>query len=290
MVYRIVFLAIFILSAFQGCGPRSEQASNTKEKPVVLVSILPQVTFIQKIAGDDFTVSLLIPHGANPTTYTLLPAQMAEISRTAVWFRMGYVGFELSWADKILQTNSSMKVVDLSEGLDLIAAGTGEGARAGVDPHTWLSPSLVRIMAGKIRDELIALRPDRSEAYQQAYQQFVKEIDDTDAEIRQILNDYKGRKFISFHPSLSYFAREYGLEQYSLEQKGKEPTPGHIAGLVKMAREENIRVIYIQSEFDRENARMFSQEINGEAIQVWPLNPAWSDNMLTMARLLRDNF
>jgi zinc transport system substrate-binding protein len=228
-----------------------------------LVSILPQKTFVEKIAGDDFEISILIPHGANPTTYSILPTQMAEISDASIWFRMGYVGFELSWADKIIQTNPEMKVVDLSKGLDLIAARKDEstGELTGVDPHIWLSPTLVKKMVRTIRDELIVLRPD-----------------------------FEGRKFISFHPSLSYFAREYGLEQFSLEQRGKEPTPGHIANLVSMARAENIRVIYIQSDFDRENARMFAGEINGEAIQVWPLNPEWAENLVSMARILSDNF
>ncbi len=284
------FVYVFLsLMVFYGCSP---QTSQKEEKSVVLVSILPQKTFVEKIAGDDFDISILIPHGANPTTYSLLPAQMTEIAKASVWFKMGHVGFELSWGDKILQTNSALKVVDLSSGLDLIAARKDEttGTMTGVDPHIWLSPSLVKKMAASIRDGLVALRPDRRETYHLNFQQFMKEIDDADLEIRQMLKGFEGRKFISFHPSLSYFAREYGLEQYSLEQRGKEPTPGHIASLVSMARAENIRVIYIQSDFDRENARMFAQEINGEAIQVWPLNPEWSENLVSMARLLRDNF
>jgi zinc transport system substrate-binding protein len=286
---RYFLYVVISLMFLSGCGP---QTPRNEEKPVVLVSILPQKTFVSKIAGDDFDISILIPHGANPTTYSLLPAQMAEIAKASVWFKMGHVGFELSWGDKILQTNSALKVVDLSAGLDLIAARKDEttGTMTGVDPHIWLSPSLVKKMAASIRDELVALRPDRRESYHLNYQQFMKEIDDADLEIRQLLTGFEGRKFISFHPSLSYFAREYGLEQFSLEQRGKEPTPGHIANLVSMARAENIKVIYIQSDFDRENARMFAGEIDGEAIQVWPLNPEWAENLVSMARLLSDNF
>jgi zinc transport system substrate-binding protein len=289
---RLLIRLLILVLVLPGCMNRSDRPDKKNEKPVILVSILPQVTFLQKIAGDDFTVSLLIPHGANPTTYTILPAQMAEISRADLWFRMGHIGFEFSWADKIIQTNPAMKVIDLSEGLDLIAGGRDEssGKLTGVDPHTWLSPPLVKKMALTMRDELISLRPDRREVYNLGYQQFMKEIDDTDLAIRKILNDYSGRKFISFHPSLSYFAREYGLEQHALQQRGKDPTPGYIAGLIKLARQENIRVIFIQSEFDRENARMFAEEISGEALQVWPLNPEWSENLLTMARMLSDSF
>ena len=287
MRYVVNFLLILLIAS--ACG---QQAPKQTEKPIVLVSILPQKTFVEKIAGDDFEISILIPHGANPTTYSILPAQMVEISDADLWFRMGYVGFELSWADKIIQTNPEMKVVDLSKGLDLIAARKDEstGALTGVDPHIWLSPTLVKKMVRTIRDELIALRPDRSEAYNLAYQQYMKEIDETDLQVKELLNGFEGRKFISFHPSLSYFAREYGLEQYSFQQMGKEPTPSQVVSLVNIARADNIKVIYIQSDFDRENARMFAQEIGGEIIQVWPLNPDWSENMITVARLISENF
>ena len=60
--------------------------------------------------------------------------------------------------------------------------------------------------------------------------------------------------------------------------------------VVDMANENNIKVIYIQSEFDREHARVFAEEINGEVIQVWPLNPEWADNLRNMTNILVDNF
>jgi zinc transport system substrate-binding protein len=281
-----ILLFAFIMAGCSGPAGRNDH------KPVILVSILPQQTFIQKIAGDDFIVSVLIPHGANPTTYSLLPGQMADITHASAWFRMGHIGFELSWSGKLIDTNPGMKVIDLSQGLDLIGGKINEpfGQPSGIDPHIWLSPSLVKKMALTMRDELIRMRPDREEAYNKGYLEFIKEIEETDAEIRELLEGYEGRKFISFHPSLSYFARDYGLEQLSIQQKGKEPTPSYLAGLVDIARSENIKVIYIQSDFDRENARMFAGEIGGESIQVWPLNPEWSDNLRMMARMIRDNF
>lgn len=282
-IYSIVLLTILMY----GCTRRTRQ----EVKPVILVSILPQKTFVEKISGDDFEVSILIPHGANPSTYSLLPTQMADISNARVWFRMGYVGFELSFADKIIQTNTSMKVVDLSEGLDLIAHGRDNTGRpTGTDPHIWLSPALVKKMAAVIRDRLTEISPSKKQEYDRNYQAFIREIEDTDSEIRKLLGSYEGRHFITFHPSLSYFARDYGLVQLSIQQGGKEPTPAHIARLVDAAKNENIRTIYIQSDFDRENARMFADEIGGEVAQVWPLNPAWSENLLSMARMLSDNF
>lgn len=276
------------------CNSNKQKNKSTDGKKVITVSILPEKTFIKKIAGGDFEVNVLIPPGASPAAYTLLPSQLKDIASSAIWFRMGYIGFEYSWKDKIEQANKNMKVVDLSEGLDLIAEETGQhGGHVhmnGVDPHIWLSPALVKKMAQKITDELTKLNPEKKEDYETNYLQFVKEIDQLDIEIKNMLQNYQGRKIIVFHPSLSYYARDYGLEQYSLESGGKEPTPQHLTKIVDLAKKENMKVIYIQSEFDREHARVFAEEIGGEVIQVNPLNPAWSDNLLEITRTLVDNF
>jgi len=93
-----------------------------------------------------------------------------------------------------------------------------------------------------------------------------------------------------FPPSLSYYARDFGIEQYSLETGGKEPTQQKLAEVVKVARKENLKIIYIQSEFDLEHARVFAEEIDGEIIQVWPLNPAWEENLMEMTNIFVENF
>lgn len=187
-----------------------------------------------------------------------------------------------------------MKVVNISEGLDLIADEVeqhGDHVHLdGVDPHTWLSPVLVKQMAKTILNEVVKLKPENAEKYEANYQKFAEECDALNEELKSKLEPYKGKKFIVFHPSLSYYAREYGLDQYSLETGGKEPTPQHLKSVVDTATSENIHVIYIQSEFDREHARVFADEIDGKIEEVWPLNPAWEENLRKMTDLLISNF
>jgi zinc transport system substrate-binding protein len=286
---RIV-LILAVALAVASCASGTGEA----EKQVITVSILPQKTFVEKIAGDDFDIQVLVPQGASPESYTLLPSQLKKISGSLVWFRLGYIGFELSWREKVEQLNRNMEVVDLSEGLDLIV---GEEVQhgdhvhlEGVDPHIWLSPRLVKQMAGRMTEVLARLNPEKSTEYQTNYQKFVKEIDLLDVQLRNSLKDYQGRSFITFHPSLSYYARDYGLVQYPLESGGKEPTAQHMAKTIELARRENIDVIYIQSEFDREHARVFAEEIKGKVIDVWPLNPAWEENLVEMTNLMIENF
>ena len=291
---KILGLIVLALLMFS-CGSGKKKQQNAEpDKKVVTVSILPERTFVEKIAGDDFKVNVLIPPGASPAAYTLLPSQLKDIAKSDLWFRVGYIGFEQSWKDKIEQANKNMKVVDLSEGLDLIRHETAQNSdhkhAGGVDPHLWLSPALVKKMAKRMADELTLLNPDRGPDYKLNYLKFVKEIDQLNIKIKNALKDYQGREIIVFHPSLSYYARDYGLVQYSLESGGKEPTPQHIAEVVDLAKKKNIKVIYIQSEFDRENARVFANEIGGKIVEVWPLNPAWEENLMEMTNTFIENF
>jgi zinc transport system substrate-binding protein len=290
ILVRKIFLFFVIAALFSSCNSNKSQiAGNT-----ITVSILPQKTFVEKIAGDDFEVNVLVPRGSSPAAYSLLPSQLKAITESAVWFRIGYIGFEYSWTNKIMEANENMKVVDLSKGLDLIADEVeqhGEHVHMnGVDPHIWLSPVMVKQMAKKILDELILLKPEKSTEYKGNYLKFVKEIDQLNIEIKNNLKVFQGKKFIVFHPSLTYFARDYGLEQISLESGGKEPTPKQLAKVVDLAKAESIQVIYIQEEFNREHARVFAEEIGGEIIQLRPLDAAWIDNLKEITTIFMDNF
>jgi zinc transport system substrate-binding protein len=289
---QILWFFLFALVMFSCNSGQNKKTS--QEKPVVIVSILPQKTFVQKIAGDDFEVQVLVPHGASPESYSLLPSQLKAISQAGVWFRIGYIGFELSWLDKVAELNENMQIVDLSEGLDLIREEEihhGDHVHeGGIDPHIWLSPKLVKQMSGKISEVLSGINPEKTTAYKTNYMKFVKEIDQLDVDLRKAFKDYNGRSFITFHPSLSYFARDYGLNQLALESGGKEPTPQHMAQVVELARKEGIRAIYIQSEFDRDHARVFAEEIEGKVIEVKPLSPEWEENLREMANLFIADF
>jgi zinc transport system substrate-binding protein len=268
--------------------------NNDDDKQVITVSILPQKTFIEKIAGDDFHVNILLPPGASPASFTLLPSQLKDISTSKIWMRIGYIGFEFSWQDKIKQANPDMKVLDLSENLDLISteniSNDNSKSTAGINPHIWLSPKMVKQISRRITDELSILKPERKDVYEANYEKFCKEINILDAEIRNVLEKYEDRTIIIFHPILTYYARDYGLIQESLEPGGKEPTPQRMAEVINLAKTKNIRVIYIQSEFDIEQASVFAEEINGKIIEVNPLSPEWAENLREITQIITENF
>lgn len=285
---RFILLAAVVLMC--SCTSSTKRSGTGR---VITVSIVPQKAFVQKIAGNDFEINILAPPGTSPETGSLLPSQLKNIAGSDLWFRMGYLEIEYAWQDKIAQANPNMKIVDLSEGLDLITESHEHGKKVhegGVDPHTWLSPTMVKQMAEKITEELALVNPDRADVYNLNCLEFAKEIDRLDYDIKNLLREYQGRKIVIFHPSLSYFTRDYGLVQYSLETGGKEPTPQTMAEVVRMAKAENIKVIYVQSDFDQDNATVFAEEMKGRVIVLDLLSQEWEQNLRLMTQTFVDNF
>jgi len=94
------------------------------------------------------------------------------------------------------------------------------------------------------------------------------------------------RAFIIYHPALSYFARDYGLHQISIEEGGKEPSPAHLKGLMDLCRKEGVRIIFVQPEFDRRNAEIIARQTGTRVVPINPLSYDWEEEMLNVAKSL----
>lgn len=265
------------------------------------VSIAPQKYFAQKIGGDLVSVSVLVPAGADPHTYEPKPKQMAELSKSAVYFAVG-IDFEKAWLKKIAAINPKMRIVRTDDGIAKIAitvqhpdqeslhgyAKAGRRHHAGsLDPHVWLSPSLVKIQAEHILNALIAIDQKNQLRYKANYVAFVGEIDALDAELKNAFSGRKGEQFMVFHPSWGYFAEAYGLKQIPIEIEGKDPKPAQLQMLIRHARERSIKVVFVQPQFSAKNAEMVSREIGGQVVSVDPLAENWAGNLREVARKFR---
>jgi zinc transport system substrate-binding protein len=268
----------------------------------VFVSIAPQKYFVEKVGGDLVEVSVLVPAGASPHHFEPKPRQMAALSKASLYFAVG-VDFEKAWLPRLAAAHPRMRVVRTDEGIskiltadrldepkgDLQNPKKGE-ARAGhdhgpasPDPHVWLSPPLVKIQAGRIRDALVAVDPARGSRYEENCAAFLREIDSLDAELRGLFAGRRGR-FLVFHPSWGHFARAYGLEQVAFEIEGKEPKPAQLQKLIRYAREKDIRAIFVPPQFSAKSAEQFAREIGGRVVAADPLAEDWAENLRAVAR------
>jgi zinc transport system substrate-binding protein len=277
---NFAYLLVVILFACQ---------SRPKETPnMVSVSILPQKYFVEQIAGNLLQINVLVPPGSSPHNYEILPSQMKDLAKSRVWLQIGLLTFEDVWKDKLAGINKDMRIVNCSEGIVPIAGSEceeeghdheHEHAEA-FDPHIWLAPADVKIIAQNTLTALKANFPEHTTTFESNYSRFISKVDSISAQIDLKISPLKNRNILIFHPALGYYARQFNLTQTPLELDGKEPSPKHMKAIVDLAREQNIRVIFIQKEFDAENALQLSREIGGEVMIIDPLDYDWEKQML----------
>ena len=220
----IVLTILLVLFQLVGCGgdttPGPGPTPESVSRLTIVVSILPQKYFVERIGGEYVDVSVMVLPGSSPASYEPKPEQLRALSRAAAYMSIG-VPFEDAWLDRIASANPDMLMVDTAQGIE----------RVGGDPHIWLSPRLAKVQAGTIFEALAQLDPAHEAAYRANLDDFLADIDALDAEIRAKLARVRNRKFMVFHPSWGYFARDYGLEMIPIEVGGQETrAQGHVLG------------------------------------------------------------
>ena len=275
-------LIIFLLS----CSNKVQQEN------IITVTIEPQRYFAEQLTDSLFRIECMVPAGTSPETYDPTPAQMANLARSKAYFCIGHIGFEEVWLDKLKQNNPQITFFDNSDGIALITSELSHSDNHkhehGVDPHIWSSPKAVRLIVENMYNALTEIDEANKKHYEDNLKRLLKQIDAVDEKIKQNLQHSSQQAFIIYHPALTYFARDYGLKQYSIENDGKEPSPEQLKRLVDVAKEKDIKTVFVQQEFDCKNAELVAKETGCRLMEINPLSYDWEEEIMRIAQALSD--
>lgn len=242
-----------------------------------MVSILPLRFIVEQITGDDFNIEVLVAPGASPETYEPTPAQMISIEKSPIVFVTGLIDFEKQLADKISLQSADNKIINLSAGVDLIEGHCthgdtpAHGHTHGTDPHIWASPRNLKTMALTVYRNIALLYPD-SVRYSDNYTALTARLDSLDTAVGERLAASGKKQFIIYHPALTYYARDYGLEQISLEEEGKEPSVERMKAIIAGARQSGgITKIFYQKQFSPATVETLARELGAVCVEIDPL-------------------
>lgn len=284
VLLSVTFLALAVVAGGLAPAGLLSVTGASADKVRVVVSILPQAYFVERIGGETADVSVMVPPGADPHTYEPTPGQMKDVARASLYVRIG-VPFEEVWMPKIVAVNRMMLVVDSTRGIEQSHGDHSHGRdHHGEDPHVWLSPRLVKIQAENICQGLTQVDPSRKEFYARNKEEFLRELDALDGELARILAGVKGRAFMVLHPAWSYFARDYGLDEIAIESEGKEPSAAELSELIERAIAGNVKAIFVQPQFSTRSAETIARQIGAKVVAVDPLARDWAANLRSVAR------
>ncbi len=251
----------------------------------VTVSILPQKFFVKQIAGNLANVQVMVLPGSEPATYEPKPKQLSHLMKSKIYFAIG-VPFERNWLTKFKEVSPKMLVIDTSKGIKKRAMSSSyslENKKAveknALDPHIWLSPKLVKIIAKNIADTFIKIDPKHKDIYLLRLKKFDKRISSLQKYAHKKIDHLKHREFMVFHPVWGYFADEFKLKQIPIQLEGKNPTPRSLIHLIKYAKNKNIKVIFVQPQFSKKSAEVIAKNIGAKVVVLDPLSENWTKSI-----------
>ena len=240
----------------------------------------------RNVVGDDGTVTVLIPLGADPHDYRASAAEIADLNGADLVIANG-LGLEENLTDVLdAARGDGVEVLEIGPGIrpiefgaahhddhegDEEEAGDDHDHEGGLDPHFWLDHERVAEAAGLIAAELDRVAPGfdwgaRADAYGEL-------LTATGASVASTLSVIpEGRRLlVTNHESLGYFAVLYGFEVIGVVIPGgstlADPSSRDLAELVELMEHEDVRVIFGETTRPDELAAAVAGEL-GEDVSV----------------------
>lgn len=252
-------------------------SDSADSRPVLVVSIEPQRFMLEQLAGDNYRIVVLMPGGENPETFELPVSRHIEVDTARAVFTVGYLPFEQSLADSgkghIVSTTSGINPIYGTHS-HTTASGQSHTHRS-ADPHLWTSVRNARIICQAMADELIRLCPDSADIYRARLNKYCAHLDSLDAAFAARLSAANANSFLVWHPSLSYFARDYGLNQISVSQHNKDISPAALRQVIDNAAASGAHVLFNQREYDARQVQTIGDAIGARVVDFNPGNYDW---------------
>ena len=265
---RYVVLMVTAGTLFSCSSAKNDNANK------ITVSIEPLRYLTEQIVGDRFEVVTMVPKGSSPETYEPTARQMADLSESILYIKVGELGFERTWMPRLTSNAPHITVVNSSEGIT---------SHIGDDPHSWMSARNAIIMAHNIYEAVKRIDVKDSVFFRQRLDSLCNVIHATDKYIRQTTAQAQCKSFIIYHPALTYFASDYGLEQLALEEHGREPSAAELEQIISTARAKGVKTMFVQREFANRNVDIITNAIGARKVEINPLGYDWNKEMRRIA-------
>lgn len=265
----------------------TRRASAGDDRPLLVVSVEPQHYILDNIVGDRFRIVTLMPDGGNPETFEPTVDDRMAVDKSRIFFTTGFFPFENAAA---LTITSGTRLVNTSRGIDLIYGTHSherehstflhvDSSRLAPDPHVWTSVRNARRMARNMAAAVIAVDSVNADEYRSRLAAFDARLDSIDRSFSSRLSDVKPRTFMVWHPSLTYFARDYGLEQLSVSSESKEASMNDMRRIIDEARADSVKIFFYQAEYDSRQAKAINSGVGSRLVPVSPQSYQWETEL-----------
>jgi zinc transport system substrate-binding protein len=234
---RVVLSAVSVALVLAGCSSSSAPTGRLR----IVASIFPLGYIARAVAGADADVTVLTASGVEPHDQELTAQKVRAIES----------------ADAIVYVRGLAPAVDAAVGaavashartaIDALAV-IGTHRRSG-DPHMWLNPQLLGMVASDLATQLARIHPADATTYRANAVAVRSDLAALDAEFRNATRSCQSQLLITTHTAFGYLAGRYGFRQVSIlgANPEAEPTPATLVRIVKLIEDNHISTIYAES-------------------------------------------
>lgn len=247
----------------------------------VLTTTTDLESVVQFIGGDKVDVESLGRGNQNYHFLSAKPSYMIKAKKADLFIRVG-LDLEIGYEPLILEgsRNPDIRVgqqghLDASEGIkpldipDKVDRSMGDIHASG-NPHYWLDPLNMKIVASNIASRLSEISPENKSVFENNLTNFNANLDQKMIEWKKVLSSYSGEKLITYHKTWRYFAERFGFEIIGeLEPKpGVPSSPSHLKNVVNLVKENKVKIILNENIYREDAARYVADRTSAVVVSA----------------------
>jgi ABC-type Zn uptake system ZnuABC Zn-binding protein ZnuA len=211
---------------------------------------------VEAVGGERVKVTSIAPATMDAEDYQPKPQDVSRLKGARLVVRVG-LDYDI-WFDRLLAQAGRADLmrgraehVDASFAIAVLevrgaSVGPGDGHQHGNgNPHYWLDPKNAEIITGTVLEALGNLDPAHGKEFEQNRRIFLQRIDSRLPVWERRMAALQAKPLVAYHGGWAYFARRFRLDIAGLiePRAGVQPSPAHLAALIRLMRERNIEII-----------------------------------------------
>jgi zinc/manganese transport system substrate-binding protein len=247
-----------------------------------VVATIPDLADMARQVGDDFVEVTSLATGVEDIhAVPMKPSFAVLLNRADVVLLVGLEA-EHAFLPALLEASRNPKIqrdqpgyVDCSvyvTPLDVpsrIDRSLGDQHPMG-NPHINLDPVLGKAMVRAIADGLARNDPEHAGVFQQNAAAYNAKLDVAIAGWEKEAAPLKGKKLVSYHPDLLYFAERFGMVPFGTIEirPGVDPTPAHVADLEQQMRRSHVEIVVREKHYPAGLAETVAQQTGAKLVEL----------------------
>ena len=197
--------------------------------------------------------------------YSVTTDDMKQLAKTDIFVVNG-AGME-SFLDKVIKQLPHVKIVNASDGIELLKDKEGDNA------HVWVSVSLHIKQVRNIASQLAKADPQHAKEYGSNAAVYVAKLEKLRSEMHEGLKGLKTRDIITFHEAFPYFAKEFGLHIAAVIERepGSEPNAKELAETITIVKSARVKALFAEPQYPAKAAQTIARETGAK---LYVLDPA----------------